>query len=334
MIGCPTTIRREPVIAHREPTLPTGLRIVRRGQSIETIRDGDSNQRLLVSEPGGVELREVRLRQGETLTLVPKEDVQEIYYLIKGALSCTDQTLRHLECAPGDLLLTRSLDAPLTLRAQTTVRLLLYTTAPVFWSVSQSLRELMELAVEVEKKDGYTAEHCRRLQGLAVATGEMLHLSRARLYLLDVAAFLHDVGKLRVPTSVLQKAGPLSSEEWRVVREHPAHGRELVEGTLIAEAGRFIEQHHERMDGSGYPRGLRGADIFTESYIIAAADVYDAMTTDRPYRAALPEEVAVAHLREGAGRQFPGEVVNALLAVIKNPKGLTATPPEKGTKNA
>ena len=296
---------------NKTATLPRGFELVGPGGGIETISEGALQRRLLVTQPGGVELHELSLRRGETLTIAPREGVQESYYVLKGVLAGAN-----IRLSIGDCLLSRTPDTPLTLRAEASVRLLYVSSVPTFWSVSQTLRELMNLAVSIEKKDGYTALHCHRLQRLALAVGKQLGLSQERLYLLDVAAFLHDVGKVQVPVEILQKPGPLSPSEWQVVRRHPSFGREMLEDTLIAEAGPIVEQHHERPDGSGYPFGLRGDEIMLEAHIVAITDAFDAMTTDRPYRRALPREAAIMRLERLIDRHYPKEVVEAFLEVI------------------
>ena len=276
-------------------------------------------RRLLVTQPGGVELHELSLRRGETITIAPREGVQESYYVLKGVLAGAKVRL-----SIGDCLLSRTPDEGLTLRAEETARLLYVSSVPTFWSVSQTLRELMNLAVSIEKKDGDTAEHCHRLQRLALGVGKQLGLPQERLYLLDVAAFLHDVGKVRVPVEILQKPGPLSPSEWHLIRQHPSFGREMLEDTLIVEAGPIVEQHHERPDGSGYPYGLRGDEILLEAHIVAVTDAFDAMTTDRPYRRALSREAALARLRHLSGKYYPKEVVEAFFEVLALEEGVLA----------
>lgn len=166
-------------------------------------------------------------------------------------------------------------------------------------------------------KDGYTADHCDRLQALSYATGLELGLSTSRLRLLDQGAYLHDVGKISVPIEILQKPSSLTSSEWDAIKRHPTAGRELLDKTFMKEAGKIVEQHHERLDGSGYPYGLAGSDVLIEATIVAVADTYDAMTTDRPYRRALSRDEALAEIQKYAGVHYPKEVVRAFMSAIK-----------------
>ena len=154
---------------------------------------------------------------------------------------------------------------------------------------AKALGDLKRLARLIARKDRGTAAHCGRLRDLARAVGLELRLSPPRLYRLDYGAYLHDLGKIEVPDCVLQKPGRLTPAEWALVKRHPTVGRRLLEVTFMAPVGVIVEQHHEKLDGSGYPYGLSDDAILTESYIVAVVDTFDAMTTDRPLPArALP----------------------------------------------
>ena len=136
------------------------------------------------------------------------------------------------------------------------------------------------------------------------------------LRLTEFVALLHDVGKIRIPSSIINKPGPLDPAEWKVIKTHTIEGERLLRrvGGLLAEVGTTIRSCHERWDGDGYPDGLAGEDIPLIARIVACCDAYSAMTTDRPYRRALPAETAQAELVANRGRQFDPAVVDALLA--------------------
>ncbi|HEV2847114.1 MAG TPA: HD-GYP domain-containing protein, partial [Thermoanaerobaculia bacterium] len=169
-------------------------------------------------------------------------------------------------------------------------------------------------------KDAYTGGHLRRVGEYAVAVGEKLGLRGRELETLHYASLLHDVGKLGVPESVLRKEGPLDAAEVEQMRRHPEIGARMLERLdLLNGAAPLVLHHQERFDGEldgqhpGYPRGLAGDDIPLGARIIAVVDAFDAMTTTRPYRAALPPEEAMAVLRRERGHQFDPRVVNAFL---------------------
>jgi diguanylate cyclase (GGDEF)-like protein len=158
----------------------------------------------------------------------------------------------------------------------------------------------------------YLAEHSVRVAELAPLIGAGMGLSVARLGRLRLAALLHDVGMLGVPDSILIKPGPLDEAEWDIVRDHPRNGHDLVVDAVHAEVAEAVVSHHERMDGTGYPRGLSGEDIPLLARILLAADAFDAMTMPRSYQRPLEPPEALAELRRHAGTQFDPEVVEVL----------------------
>lgn len=185
------------------------------------------------------------------------------------------------------------------------------------------LRVARALIGAVEAKDAYTEGHLRRVSEYAVAVGEKLGLRGQELERLHYAAMLHDVGKLGVPEDVLRKAGPLSPEEMEVMRRHPEIGARLLEKLdVLQDAAPLVLSHQERYDGMrhgdrpGYPQGLRGEDIPLGARIIAVVDTFDAMTTTRPYRQALPVEKAVEVLQMERGRQLDPRVVDAFVEIL------------------
>jgi putative nucleotidyltransferase with HDIG domain len=179
------------------------------------------------------------------------------------------------------------------------------------------IQEILQFARSVEEKDEKTEGHCHRLERLAVATGERLNLAANQLVVLSYAAYLHDVGKVKVPSRILNKPGKLSEDEWVEMRKHPDYGAQMIAGRAFLEGvAPIIRAHHERYDGKGYPEGLAGDEIPIEARIIAVADAYDAMVSDRPYRNALSKKEAIEELVRNSGSQFDPRVVEAFLGVI------------------
>jgi putative nucleotidyltransferase with HDIG domain len=170
----------------------------------------------------------------------------------------------------------------------------------------------------VEADDGYTGAHSRGVVTLALAVGERLGLGAAKLRNLEFGALLHDVGKVAIPKAIINKPGKLSPSEWMIIKTHTVEGQRMLErvGGFMRDVGLIVRSHHERWDGEGYPDGLAGEAIPLESRIIACCDAWNAMRTDRPYRAALSHEAAVSELVTCAGRQFDPEMVAALLDVV------------------
>jgi putative two-component system response regulator len=162
---------------------------------------------------------------------------------------------------------------------------------------------LRSLALMIEARDAYTEGHCARLARYATELGTILEVSEDDLITLGRGGYFHDIGKIALPDSILLKPGPLLPEEFELMKQHTIVGDRLC-GNLRALHGvrMIVRHHHERLDGSGYPDGLRGDDIPLVAQIIGIVDVYDAMTTTRPYRRALTPEIAFAELANEVSR--------------------------------
>ena len=171
----------------------------------------------------------------------------------------------------------------------------------------------------LEADDPYTGgEHSKGVVSLALAVGAELQLGGREQRDLEFGALLHDIGKLKVPDEILNKPGKLTEEEWEVIRRHPVDGQVMLDriGGVLADVGLTVRGHHERWDGGGYPDGLVGEAIPLNARIIAACDAFSAMTTTRSYRAAMPDDTAIAELRECSGSQFDPDVVDAIVRVL------------------
>jgi putative nucleotidyltransferase with HDIG domain len=171
----------------------------------------------------------------------------------------------------------------------------------------------------LEADDEYTGSHSHHVVELAAAVAGQLGLGRRRSHLVELGALLHDVGKIRIPKEILLKPGPLDDAEFAEMKRHTIYGQQLLDrvGGPLSEVGAIVRASHERFDGRGYPDGLAGRAIPLESRIVGACDAFSAMTTDRPYRGALPVTEAVAELRRCAGSQFDPAVVEALCALVE-----------------
>jgi putative nucleotidyltransferase with HDIG domain len=181
-------------------------------------------------------------------------------------------------------------------------------------SICQSL---LGLANALEAKDPYTRGHSERVGALAGRLAVTLAMAAEDADSIAQAGLLHDIGKIGVPEAVLRKTGPLSDEEWEMMRRHPIVGAQIVAPFEFFAAGALvIRHHHERCDGSGYPDRLVGTQIPAGARIVAVADVYDALTSDRPYRAALTPPAALELIIRQAGTTLDADVVAALVAVI------------------
>ena len=170
------------------------------------------------------------------------------------------------------------------------------------------------LAEVIEARDPYTRGHSDRVRRLSMRIGMKLGFDEKRLESLVFGALLHDIGKVGIKDGVLQKNGPLSSEEYEYVKQHPLIGAKIVEGNdFFKDKIPMIRNHHERFDGSGYPDGLIGEAIPLEARIIAVPDAFDAMTSARPHRSTMALKVALEELERGKGKQFDPQILEMFL---------------------
>ena len=175
------------------------------------------------------------------------------------------------------------------------------------------------LSKMINERDPYTATHMSRVAWLSGHIGKELGLDQDRLTGLELGAQLHDLGKFSIPTEILTKPGRLSPQEIELVKQHPQRGYDIVScfswSWPIPE---MVLQHHERVDGMGYPLGLQDRDILDEAKIIAVADVVEAMISHRPYRPALPKQAAMAELSKWRGTRYEPMVADACLDLLNN----------------
>jgi HD-GYP domain-containing protein (c-di-GMP phosphodiesterase class II) len=176
----------------------------------------------------------------------------------------------------------------------------------------------------VEADDAYTGAHSRNVVDLAVAVSDHLALDARTRHLAELTALLHDVGKIFVPKAIINKAGPLTTEEWAVIELHTVHGEQLLSqvGGLLTEVGHIVRSCHERYDGQGYPDGLAGEEIPIVARIVCCSDAYNAMTTTRSYRSAMSPAQARDELTRNRGTQFDPLVVDAMIAVTTASPGV------------
>lgn len=180
------------------------------------------------------------------------------------------------------------------------------------------LRSITALAAAVETKDSGTLGHAQRVADLTKAMARRMGMSGNDLDRIEYAALLRDIGKANIPQAILNKTGPLTDEEWTIVKDHAAQGAEMVGNVpFLADCADLIRHHHECWDGSGYPDGLKGEEIPLESRILALASDYDAMISTRPYHPApLTVEQAIKEIRAGSGTRYDPAVVDVVLDIL------------------
>jgi HD-GYP domain-containing protein (c-di-GMP phosphodiesterase class II) len=293
--------------------------LFRAGNSIETIIMKGLTVSLIATG-GGTDVIHHHLTQGTRWAMIPEEgwDAMESIYILKGRLS-GKSTQKELTLDPGDTFFANPIKEHTVFIAEKETEFLYTSSKPVFQIYSKHTRELTDFAISVEKKDGYTADHCFRIAKFSMLVGEAMKLSSNQLYDLNLGSFLHDIGKVKVPEEILTKPGKLTPEEWEIMKLHTIYGKEiLLESGYppVYKPSILVEQHHERYNGSGYPYGLKGGEIEIGAAIIAVVDSFDAMTSDRIYQKGRSKEAAIEEIKRCKGTLYQPDVVDAFLSVI------------------
>ncbi len=219
----------------------------------------------------------------------------------------------------GDALVAHPVQREISFEATTRVHFLYICSQPVFRYYRQQAEEMEQLAdrtVEAERKVGHPNDHCHRVADLSMKVGQHMKLEPDRLAVLNHGAFLHDLGTSRIPEHILTKTGPLTNEDWKVVRCHPLWGRDMIAGTSLGGAASVLEQHHERWDGSGYPEGRQGEATSIEAHIVGLVDSFTAMTATRVYISARSPDEAIDEIERNRGVLYHPDVVDAFMAVV------------------
>lgn len=181
------------------------------------------------------------------------------------------------------------------------------------------LSTIQALNKTVEAKDPYTSGHANRVEKFAVELAEAYHLPFESVQNIKTASILHDIGKIGINDSILNKATRLSQEEFHEIMRHPGIGADIISKVdFLKDITTIVKHHHERFDGKGYPDGLHGEEIPIEAAILTIADSYDAMTSDRPYRKALTQEEAFEELKKNAGTQFHPQLVETFISIMNH----------------
>jgi putative nucleotidyltransferase with HDIG domain len=281
----------------------------------------DSAELSLLGKGDGAEVMLQKIKANRPVFIEPGDnsELMEFFYVIEGELGLEKDGTKAI-LKPGDRFYSHNLKETIQLNTMSDVTLLYFTTQPLFHYLSATIRELTGLSKRVQEKDVYTHGHGERVTDYAIKIANKLNLSKEKIENIGFASLFHDIGKIHVPNEVLNKPGRLTDEEFEYIKKHPTDGVSLVSKTYYENVAEIIEQHHERLDGSGYPKGLKGDEISTEAKIIAVSDTYDAMTTDRAYRKGLPPQVAVDEVISLKGKYYDESVVDTFIQILKDEK--------------
>jgi HD-GYP domain-containing protein (c-di-GMP phosphodiesterase class II) len=245
-------------------------------------------------------------------------------------LSFKDILLPYVSMAPLGALAAYTYQAtPWTLLYFPPLILVIYNGFKLFVSLQRETdHALVALADSIDRRDQYTYEHSVRVAGYVETITQAMDLPLREADMIAAAARVHDLGKIGTDNRVLLKPSSLTPDELTLIKRHAAEGGDLAgKFSMFRQGQRFIRHHHERWDGKGYPDGLAGPQIPLGSRIIMVADCYDAMTSDRPYRKALPTEIAMIELERGAGTQFDPRIIEAFVDALRVEQAATVAAP-------
>lgn len=293
-----------------------GLYFGKSSDCIEKVSQ-DSGTLSLIAKGGSTEVMMQFIQAKKIFMIEPgyDPDIMEFMYIIKGSLKqYGDQG--NVVLSEGDYFYVNGLKSTVHFETLEDVKLLYITNQPIFQYLSNTIKDLMDIVKKYEEKDAYTKNHSSRLQYYCLKIARQLRISNDNLENIALSAYFHDLGKINVPDNILNKPGKLTVEEFEKIKKHPEDGYNMVKETMLRPVAEIIKQHHERLDGSGYPCGLKEKDILMEARIIAVMDSYDAMTSDRSYRKALAPKEAMKDLWSLSGIKYDKRVVKALEEVL------------------
>lgn len=287
------------------------------GHAVRTAGGGAEALRVVRDDPPDLVLMDVMMPEvdGFAACRAMKQDIRTrlIPIVLITSLDDAASRLSGIEAGADDFVSKPFNALELRARVRSLLRLKRYTD-----DLESAESVILSLASTIEARDGTTGGHCQRLAAYASALGVKLGLDQDDVAALARGGFLHDVGKVAIPDAVLLKPGPLDPDEYALMKQHTVIGDRLCSGLRSLRTVRpIVRHHHERLDGSGYPDGLCGDAVPLLAQIIGVVDVFDAMTTDRPYRAAMPAALAAAELRQEVSRGWRGaDLVAAFLAQV------------------
>lgn len=272
----------------------------------------------LLAKGDGIEVMRQEILYGSIFYIEPGDDesLMEFFYILSGDV-IYEKEHEQVELKEGDYFYVHGIKETIYFEAVTDVTMLYVSSQPMFHGLSNEIKNLAYIREKVEEKDMYTHDHGSRLREYSVKIAEKLHFSRKHLKILYYAALFHDLGKLYVPDEILKKPGRLTKEEFEYIKKHPGDGAALIEKSFLRESAKAILQHHERLDGSGYPNGLKGDEICLDAKIIAVVDTYDAMTSDRPYRKGMDHKVAMEEIKSLIGKHYDERIVLTFEQILK-----------------
>lgn len=245
---------------------------------------------------------------------LPSSEDFKTYYIVKGSCFVFEDASI---VKTGDILVFKNTKEVHTLKTlEDTIIVVHATNYDVYKTLENNHSIVDRLIKEIQDKDHYTGEHSQRVFELVKRLAVKLGYKSKALNLINKAAYYHDLGKIKIPDEILNKPGALNSEEFEAIKLHVEHGKSLLLENFDHDVFNIIYQHHERIDGTGYPNGLSGGEICFEAKILAVCDSYDAMITDRVYKKGKSVKAALLELKELSGTKYDSQVVSAFIEMI------------------
>ncbi len=243
-------------------------------------------------------MKAIRLGAVDYLTKPIRQE--ELYSCIQRVLKKADEEQKQKKREDENLAIKKKLEAELRRTKNTLQR--------------STISTLEAFSETIEQKDPYTKGHCNRVRTLSVALAKAMDMNEETLQIIEGGSLLHDIGKISIPEEILNKNGALTGEEYSMIKTHPEAGVRIISHIpSFKQYIPIIRSHHERIDGRGYPDNMQGEDIPLDVRIVSLADAFDAMTSSRAYRSALPTELAVEELKINAGTQFDANLVDIFI---------------------
>lgn len=306
------------------------------GYDVRSAISGELALHSAVSKPPELILLDIRMPEMDGFEvcrrLKAQPETRDVPVIFVSALSDTDEKVKGFELGAVDFVTKPYQREELLARVRTHLEVdrlrnhleeLVDERTSALRQSEKNLRASMldfitALGATVEMRDPYTAGHQRRVADLATAIARQLHLPEEQIAGLALASVVHDIGKIRIPAEILSKPGRLSDLEFSIIKEHSQTGYDILKSIDFPwPLAQSVYQHHERCDGSGYPRGLKGDEILLEARILAVADVVEAMISHRPYRAGLGVDAALEEISRGRGVRYDPAVVDVCLALFR-----------------
>ncbi len=278
----------------------------------------DNNALSLLASGGGLDvmLQEIFGRRPGCVTPGNSPDLLEFFYIIDGTFTLSDNGEENILRA-GDAFYVYDLDHTISFTAEDGARAIYIASKPIFDYLLDFMEDLNELLRQYEQKDVYTHNHSIRVEQYTLKIASRMGLPNDKLLAIAVASLFHDIGKVNIPDEVLNKVGMLNERDFEYIKKHPSDSAKVLSQRFEEALTDIVGQHHERLDGSGYPLGLKGDEIMLEAKIVAVADSYDAMTSDRAYRKGISPQAALTELKELAGKLYDPEAVHTLETILK-----------------